>query len=79
MPLTRITHFATAADVDTVLVDGRVVMEGRQVRTLEPGAVMEAAGVELAKALERTGLTALTEEPAGMWGATRFAGTGAGT
>uniref|UniRef100_UPI003B52D421 amidohydrolase family protein n=1 Tax=Roseovarius indicus TaxID=540747 RepID=UPI003B52D421 len=79
MPLTRITHFATAADVDTVLVDGRVVMEGRQVRTLEPGAVMEAAGVELAKALERTGLTALTEEPARMWGATRFAGMGAGS
>lgn len=72
MPLTRLTHFATAADVDTVVCDGRLVMENRRVLTMDTGAVLDAAHAELTRALERTGLGSLTAEPAGMWGASRF-------
>lgn len=72
MPLTRLTHFATAADVDTVVSDGRLVMDNRRVLTMDTGAVLDAAQAELTRALERTGLAGLIEEPAGMWGASRF-------
>ncbi len=72
MPLTRLTHFATAADVDTVVCDGRPVMENRRVLTMAADDVLDAAQAELTRALERTGLAHLLEEPAGMWGASRF-------
>src|SRR5437762_13659266 len=32
MPVYRIASFANGADVDTVIVDGRVLMEGREAR-----------------------------------------------
>ena len=47
---TAIVHGANAADVDTVIVDGQVIMEGRQVKTLDEAtitAAVEAAGPEL--------------------------------
>jgi 5-methylthioadenosine/S-adenosylhomocysteine deaminase len=47
---TTIVHGANAADVDTVIVDGQVIMEGRRVKTLDEAAIMlavEAAGPEL--------------------------------
>ncbi|MEQ8898685.1 MAG: amidohydrolase family protein [Roseovarius sp.] len=72
MPLTRLTHFATAADVDTVISDGQLVMENRRVLTMDTEAVLDAAQAELTRALERTGLTDLISEPVGMWGASRF-------
>jgi len=47
---TAIVHGANAADVDTVIVDGQVIMEGRRVKTLDEAAItsaVEAAGPEL--------------------------------
>ncbi|MCZ7574751.1 MAG: amidohydrolase [Ardenticatenaceae bacterium] len=41
---------ATASDVDTVMVDGQIVMQGREVKTLDEHAIIaavEAAGPEL--------------------------------
>ncbi|UYV38023.1 amidohydrolase family protein [Rhodobacteraceae bacterium D3-12] len=49
MPLNRITHFANAADVDTVLVDGRVLMERREVPHLD----LEDILIEAEKAADR--------------------------
>ncbi|MGJ8556917.1 MAG: amidohydrolase family protein [Sulfitobacter geojensis] len=43
MPLNRITHFANAADVDTVLVDGRVLMENRKVPHLKLEGILADA------------------------------------
>lgn len=43
MVLNRVTHFANAADVDTVVVNGRVLMEARQVRHLDAGAILDEA------------------------------------
>ena len=47
---TAIVHGANAADVDTVIVDGQVIMEGRRMKTLDEAAIMlavEATGPEL--------------------------------
>lgn len=46
MALNRITHFANAADVDTVLVDGRVIMEERRIPHLDPGEILADAQTE---------------------------------
>ena len=71
MPLTRLAHFANAADVDTVIVDGRILMQGRRVLTLDAESVLEEAAEELTKALVRTGLEHLADEPSGMWSSNR--------
>ncbi len=67
MPLTRLTHFANAADVDTVVVNGKLLMQNRQVLSMNIEDVLEAADTEIARALERSGLENLTEEPRSLW------------
>jgi 5-methylthioadenosine/S-adenosylhomocysteine deaminase len=36
----NLVYYATGADVDSVVIDGRVVMENREVRTLDEGGVL---------------------------------------
>ena len=67
MPLNRLAHFANAADVDTVIVDGCILMEGRRVLTFDEASVLDGANTELLRALERTGLEDLLEEPQDLW------------
>jgi 5-methylthioadenosine/S-adenosylhomocysteine deaminase len=74
MPLYRLVCFAVGSDVDTVLVEGRIVMAGRRVLTVEEDSVLDDATREIALALDRTGLHAMTETPPGFWKSTRYAG-----
>ncbi len=46
MALNRITHFANAADVDTVLVDGRVLMDERHVPHMDLEEILTEAEAE---------------------------------
>lgn len=48
----NIVYSAHASDVDTVIVDGKILMENRHVKTLDEQAVMERA--------EKTALDLLT-------------------
>ncbi|WP_264212234.1 amidohydrolase family protein [Leisingera thetidis] len=67
MPLHAITHFANAADADTVIADGRVVLRGRVSRTLDPQTVIAEATEAARAAVNAAGLTALRREPQGLW------------
>ena len=67
MPVTRLAHFANAADVDTVVVGGEILMRNRIPRRVDTEAILEAADRELTLALERTGLEGLTREPRDYW------------
>ena len=67
MPLHLITHFANAADVDSVIVNGRIVLRGRVSQTLDPGAVISDATARAREAIEAAGLTDLRREPEGLW------------
>ena len=67
MPVTRLAHFANAADVDTVVVDGEILMRNRAPRRIDTEAILEAADRELTLTLERTGLEGLTCEPRDYW------------
>jgi 5-methylthioadenosine/S-adenosylhomocysteine deaminase len=67
MPITRIAHFANAADVDTVIVNGRVLMRGRKTGHLDTEAILADAAEQAALAFERVGLSRLLEEPQDFW------------
>ncbi|PZD96090.1 5'-deoxyadenosine deaminase [Paenibacillus sambharensis] len=49
----RIVYAATRGDVDTVIIDGRVVMEGGIVRTVNRSSVLKGADRSLRQLLER--------------------------
>lgn len=72
MPLYRVAYFANGNDVATVIVDGRVLMRDRHVLSMNEEEVLTMAQREAELALQRTGLEALTETPAGFWGQTRM-------
>ncbi|MEM3641541.1 MAG: amidohydrolase [Candidatus Bathyarchaeia archaeon] len=48
-----IVYSARGSDVDTVIVDGKILMENRQVKTLDEQAVMEKAEKHAARLLSR--------------------------
>ncbi len=73
MPVTRIAHFANAADVDTVVVDGEILMRGRRVANVDEREVLGEAAAECNSMLERSGLHHLTAEPDDYWRGTRMA------
>jgi len=70
MPVSRIIHFATGADVRDVVVEGRVLMEGRQVPHVDPAAIVAEAEAATAAMLRQSGLGALVVEDPG-WGRIR--------
>ncbi|XWN31323.1 MAG: amidohydrolase family protein [Devosia sp.] len=72
MPLYRIVCFANGADVDTTIVDGRILMQGRKVLSVDEGAVLENAARATEIMLERTGFSDLLDTPETFFGATRY-------
>ena len=71
MPVTRLAHFANAADVDTVIVDGAMLLQRRTPLLVAETEILDAAETELALALDRSGLQDLTTEPANFWRTSR--------
>lgn len=51
----RVVYAATRGDVDTVLIDGEVVMSGKQVRTIDRSVVLKEADRSLKGLLARIG------------------------
>jgi cytosine/adenosine deaminase-related metal-dependent hydrolase len=56
MPVWRVVCFANGADVDTVIVDGEVLMQGRRVAHVDVQEVLDAAEAQTAQMLRRAGL-----------------------
>jgi len=73
MPVMRLAHFANAADVHTVIVDGRIVMRDRKVSRVDEMAVLEEVESEAARMIKDNGFEDLLEPPAGFWGTSRLA------
>jgi cytosine/adenosine deaminase-related metal-dependent hydrolase len=67
MALNRITHFASAADVDTVLVDGRVLMEGRVIPHLDQDAILDTAAQAADTVFAAAGHAQTRQEGAELW------------
>ena len=72
MPVFRLVCFANGADVDTVIVDGRILLSGGKPKSVKTEKVLDAAQRETEAMLDRAGLRKLIQEPAGIWNATRY-------
>jgi cytosine/adenosine deaminase-related metal-dependent hydrolase len=55
-PVSNIVHCASGGDVDTVIVDGRVIMMGRRMLTVNEGAVLARVVEDGARTIRRTGV-----------------------
>jgi 5-methylthioadenosine/S-adenosylhomocysteine deaminase len=67
MPLYQLHYGATGQDVDTVVVDGKVVMEDRKLALVDEAKIVATAKDEAHAMLARTGLLGLTATPASFW------------
>ncbi|WP_245866874.1 amidohydrolase family protein [Oceaniglobus roseus] len=67
MPLNRITHFASAADVDTVVVDGEVLMENRAPRRVDQAQILDEAEHQADIAFAASGHAASRWEAPDAW------------
>jgi cytosine/adenosine deaminase-related metal-dependent hydrolase len=72
MPAYRVAYYASGADVDTVIVGGKFLMEKRVVNTLDETETLDLAESALEKALQRTGLGYLQSLPEHFWGHSRL-------
>ncbi len=72
MPLYRVAYFANGSDVDTVVVNGNVLMRGRRVSHLNEDDVLNDAAEASERALARSGLRHLLDMPPNVWGRARF-------
>ena len=71
MPVWRVVCFANGQDVDTVIVDGRILMEGRRVLHVDVADILASAEAETASMLARTGFGPMLAEPQSIWGRSR--------
>ena len=73
MPVHRIVYEATGHDVDTVIVDGTVLMRGRRVLSVDESRTLDFAEDQARLAFERAGVQPLMEIPENFWGRSRYA------
>ena len=71
MPIWRLVCFANGQDVDTVVVDGKMLMTDRKVLHVDIAEVLAAADAETETMIQRTGLRPMLDEPATLWGRAR--------
>ncbi len=72
MPVDRVTYFASGSDVDTVIVDGNILMEGRKVLTIDEYRILDLAQEQLEAAVGRSKLKNLFDLTEGYWGKSRY-------
>ncbi len=60
-PVSHLVYAAEGSDVETVVIDGKIIMENRSVKTLEEENVLQEANRRGEKLLERVGLEIATK------------------
>lgn len=68
MPVHRVLCESVGHDVETVLVDGRILMEGRRVLSVDEEDVLSEGEAEAKRLIERAGLERHTALPKTFWG-----------
>ena len=67
MPVDKVTYFANGNDVDTVIVDGEILMQGREVKTVDEYKILEDAQEQLELALGRVDSSSLYDLTENYW------------
>ncbi len=68
----RLVFEASGHDVDTVLVDGKILMENRKVKTVNEAEILEKAQEEAEKMVELAGVKPFMGIHEKMWGHSRY-------
>jgi cytosine/adenosine deaminase-related metal-dependent hydrolase len=55
-PISNLVYAAEGSDVDTVIIDGKIVMENRIVKTLDESAILHQASERSGKLLQKAGI-----------------------
>lgn len=66
-PVNMIVYYVRGNDVDTVIVDGAVLMEGRKVMTVDEDEILAYARQEIEKAFERVDVGRYTKYGSDFW------------
>ena len=72
MEVDRVAYYANGNDVDTVIVDGEVLMEDRVVKTVDEAEVLETAQEEAEATIDRNDLRHLLDYTDRYWGHSRY-------
>ena len=67
MPVSRLTYYANAADVDTVLVDGEIVMQNRIPTKINENEILEFAENESNIMIKENNFEKLMDIPDNFW------------
>ncbi|MBM6596793.1 amidohydrolase family protein [Microvirga pudoricolor] len=67
MPLFRLIYFANGNDVDTVIVDGHIVMQNRKALLVDEDEILDDAQRETEAMLDRTGFRHMLNTPKMFW------------
>jgi cytosine/adenosine deaminase-related metal-dependent hydrolase len=67
----RLAHYAKAADVETVMVRGQILMEDRRVKTVDEAEVLEWAQQQAEDTVKLFGLEPLMQPTTRYWGYSR--------
>jgi cytosine/adenosine deaminase-related metal-dependent hydrolase len=70
MVVHRLVYEAVGSDVETVIVDGRIVMEDRKVLSIDEAGALDLGQEESSKLIDRAGLQGHLHEPG--WGKLRL-------
>ncbi len=68
----RIAYMASGQDVDTVIVNGKILMQGREVLGVDEEAILREAETAMWEMVERAGVREQMGVPAGFWGSVRY-------
>jgi hypothetical protein len=71
MPINRITHFANASDVNSVVVDGKLLLDDRKPVQVSPDAILEEAEAEANRVFTASGNEESRRESQQIWSGSR--------
>lgn len=72
MPAFRLAYFANGNDVDTVVIDGEVLLEAGRPLHADTDAILTEANREAQALVERMGLQTMIGQPEGFFGRARY-------
>ena len=72
MYVDKVTYFANGNDVDTVIVNGEILMQGREVKTVNEQNVLDYAQEQLEAALGRINIKGLFDTTPNYWGKSHY-------
>ena len=72
MPVHRVVSFANGQDVDTVIINGQVLMQNRKLLQTNELSILQMAQGATEKMLQRTGLYSSLDIQNGFWGMSKY-------